>query len=205
MNRTACLLPVRNIGLLLRHDNADLRLTDIGYEIGLISEERYQRFVKKRERIEREKKRLEETKVRPDSHVQAILKEANSKELNNAVELASLLRRPEVTYEMIEKMSPPPEELPQEVKEQVEIQLKYSGYIQKQWQQVNKMKKMERKKIPEDIDYTQIKGISSEAREKLNRVRPISVGQASRISGVSPADISVLLVYLEQGKKVLSG
>ncbi|GAB7388500.1 tRNA uridine-5-carboxymethylaminomethyl(34) synthesis enzyme MnmG [Bacillaceae bacterium] len=190
--------------LLLRHDNADLRLTEIGYEIGLISEERYRKFVRKREAIEREKERLMTTKARPDERTQAVLREAGSTELNNAVELATLLRRPEISYEHIARISPPPEPIAKEVAEQVEIQIKYAGYIEKQLQQVERMKKMERKKIPADIDYRKIQGLSMEAREKLSKVRPVNIGQASRVSGVTPADISVLLVYLEQGNKVFT-
>lgn len=188
--------------LLLRHDNADLRLTQIGYDIGLIPEERYRKFVQKKEMIEQELERLKQTKIRPEPHVQQILREAGTVELNNAVELGSLLRRPEVTYAHIEAISPSPVELPEDVKEQVEIQIKYSGYIEKQLQQVERLKKMEKKKIPEDIVYDDIHGIAIEARQKLSQIRPLSIGQASRISGVSPADISILLVYLEHYNQV---
>lgn len=187
--------------LLLRHDNADLRLTDIGYEIGLISEERYARFTAKREAIDREIERLRETKVRPTPEVQAILQEMGTSEINNAIELSTLIKRPELGYKEIARMSPPPSPLAPEVEEQVEIQLKYEGYIKKAMQQVEKMKRMEKKRIPEWVDYSKINGISSEAREKLEQVRPISLGQASRISGVNPADISILMVHIEQGGK----
>ncbi|MBN2908173.1 tRNA uridine-5-carboxymethylaminomethyl(34) synthesis enzyme MnmG [Polycladomyces sp. WAk] len=187
--------------LLLRHDNADLRLTEIGYRIGLIPEERYRRFVAKKEAIEREMARLRETKVKPTPEVQAILREAGSSELNNAIDLASLIKRPELTYAHIAQISPAPEPIAPEVAEQVEIQLKYEGYIKKSLQQVEKMKKMENKRIPDWVDYDRIQGISSEAREKLKKVRPLSLGQASRISGVNPADISILMVYIEQGGK----
>ncbi|BCU83411.1 tRNA uridine 5-carboxymethylaminomethyl modification enzyme MnmG [Polycladomyces abyssicola] len=187
--------------LLLRHDNADLRLTEIGYRIGLIPEERYRRFVAKKEAIEREMARLRETKVKPTPEVQAILREAGSSELNNAIDLASLIKRPELTYAHIAQISPAPEPIAPEVAEQVEIQLKYEGYIKKSLQQVEKMKKMENKRIPDWVDYDQIQGISSEAREKLKKVRPLSLGQASRISGVNPADISILMVHIEQGGK----
>lgn len=185
--------------LLLRHDNADLRLTELGYQIGLISEERYRRFLKKKEMIEKEIARLRETKVRPTPEVQRILREMGTTEINNAVELATLIKRPEIGYDQIAQMSPPPHPIPPEVAEQVEIQLKYEGYIKKAMQQVEKMKKMENKRIPEWVDYREIPGISSEAREKLEKIRPISIGQASRISGVNPSDISILLVYIEQG------
>jgi tRNA uridine 5-carboxymethylaminomethyl modification enzyme len=187
--------------LLLRHDNADLRLTDIGYEIGLISEERYARFNSKRQAIAREIERLRETKVRPTPEVQSILVSMGTTEINNAVELATLIKRPELGYKEIAQMSPPPEPLPADVEEQVEIQLKYEGYIKKALQQVEKMKRMDEKRIPAWVDYSKIAGISSEAREKLEKVRPLSLGQASRISGVNPADISILMVHIEQGGK----
>jgi tRNA uridine 5-carboxymethylaminomethyl modification enzyme len=190
--------------LLLRHDNADLRLTPIGYEIGLISEERYRKFLQKKERVEQEIIRLKTTKVRPEEHIQQILAEAGSVLLNNAVDLISLLRRPEITYTHIERISPSPVELTEEMKEQVEIQIKYEGYIEKQLAQVERLRKMEKKKIPEDIRYEEIHGLASEAKQKLAKIRPVSIGQASRISGVTPADISILLVYLEQYNKVVA-
>lgn len=187
--------------LLLRHDNADMRLTELGYEIGLISEERYQRFRAKKEAVDKEIARLREVKVRPTPEVQAILKEMGTTEINNAVELANLIKRPELGYDHIVQMSPPPEPVAPDVAEQVEIQLKYEGYISKSLQQVEKMRKMEEKRIPDWVDYSKIAGISSEAREKLEQVRPISLGQASRISGVNPADISILMIHIEQGRK----
>jgi tRNA uridine 5-carboxymethylaminomethyl modification enzyme len=189
--------------LLLRHDNADLRLTDIGYEIGLISEERYRKFCRKRELIEKEKERVMNTRVRPDMpHVQEVLRAAGSPELTEVIDLAQLLRRPEITYQHIIQMVPAPEPVPEEVAEQVEIQIKYDGYIRKSLQQVERMKKMEERRIPDDIDYHQIAGMSKEAREKMSKIRPLNIGQASRISGVNPADISVLMVYLEQYNRV---
>jgi len=187
--------------LLLRHDNADLRLRELGYKIGLIDEDRYQKLLDKKEKIKLEIERLKKEKVKPTEEVQALLRNANTAEINNAVDLASLLRRPQITYEHIEKLSPSPYLLNEEVKEQVLIQIKYEGYIEKQLQQVEKMKKVESKKIPDWIDYDKISGLSIEAREKLNKIQPMNIGQASRISGVSPADISMLLVYIEQGKK----
>lgn len=190
--------------LLLRHDNADLRLTPIGYEIGLVQEERYQRFLRKKQMIEQELERLKKTKIRPEPQVQQVLAEAGSVQLNNAVELIAILRRPEISYSHIEKLSPPLEPLSDDVKEQVEIQVKYYGYIEKQLIQVERQSKMERKKIPDDIDYDVIQGISIEAKQKLNKIRPISIAQASRISGVSPSDISILLVYLEHYNKVIA-
>jgi len=189
--------------LLLRHDNADLRLTDIGHEIGLISEERYQRFNKKRELIEQEKERVLNTRVRPDlPHVQEILREAGSPELTEVIELAQLLRRPELNYHHIIKMSPAPIELHEDVMEQVEIQIKYEGYIRKSLQQVERMKKMEERRIPEDIDFHKITGMAKESRDNMSRIRPLNIGQAARISGVNPADISVLMIYLEQYNRV---
>jgi tRNA uridine 5-carboxymethylaminomethyl modification enzyme len=188
--------------LLLRHDNADLRLTDIGYEIGLIPQERYDRYLAKKALIEQEIERLHKTKLRPEEHVQAVLAEAGSVLLSNSVDAAAILRRPEISYAHIERMSPSPYELDVEMKEQVEIQLKYVGYIEKQLQQVERLKKMEKKKIPDTIDYFAVHGLATEAKHNLSRIRPISIGQASRIGGVTPADLSILLVYLEQYNKV---
>jgi tRNA uridine 5-carboxymethylaminomethyl modification enzyme len=190
--------------LLLRHDNADMRLTPLGYEIGLISEERFRKFLRKKQLVEQEIERLNTTKVKPDERVQQILAEAGTAPLANSVDLAQLLRRTEIRYEHIEQISPSPLELTKEMKEQVEIQIKYAGYIEKQMQQVERMRKMEKKKIPPDIDYYQINGLASEAKQKLSQIRPLSIGQASRISGVNPADISILLVYLEQYNKVVA-
>ncbi|WP_438445184.1 tRNA uridine-5-carboxymethylaminomethyl(34) synthesis enzyme MnmG [Gorillibacterium sp. sgz5001074] len=188
--------------LLLRNDNADQRLTPIGYEIGLIPEERYKRFETKMEQIREELERLKNTKVRPEEHVQEILREAGTVTLNNSVDLLSLLRRPEITMDHLDRISPAPAEVSEDVKEQVEIQVKYAGYIEKQLQQVDRLQKMEKKRIPEDIDYDTVHGLANEAKQKLGQIRPISIGQASRISGVTPADISILLVYLEHYNKV---
>lgn len=187
--------------LLLRHDNADLRLTEIGHEIGLISEERYERYQEKVRRVEEELERLKKVKVKPQD-VKELLQSLGSAELANATDLLTLLRRPEVTYEHISQLSPAPYELTEEMKEQVEIQVKYSGYIEKQLAQVERLRKMEQKKIPDDIVYADIHGIASEAKQKLEKIRPVSIGQASRISGVTPADISILLVYLEHYNRV---
>ncbi|KZE37575.1 tRNA uridine 5-carboxymethylaminomethyl modification protein [Bhargavaea cecembensis] len=186
--------------LLLRHDNADLRLTEIGHNIGLQSEERYARFIEKKRMIEEETKRLSRTVLKPDEALQEAIREIGGTELKEAIHASDLLRRPEVHYGLIEAAAPADQELPEEVKEQVEIQVKYEGYINKSMQQVERLKKMEDKKIPENIDYDAIQGIASEARHNLNEVRPLSIAQASRISGVNPADISILLVYIEQGK-----
>ena len=186
--------------LLLRHDNADLRLTEIGYQIGLISDERYRRFIEKKEKIQQEIERLKETTIKANESVQAIIRNAGGKELKESIKAVDLLKRPEINYEHIEQFVPAPEALGDDVKEQVEIQIKYAGYIEKQLQQVERMKKMENKKIPENIDYFAIQGLATEAKQKLDQIRPLSIGQASRISGVNPSDISILLVYIEQGK-----
>ncbi|EAD3239681.1 tRNA uridine-5-carboxymethylaminomethyl(34) synthesis enzyme MnmG [Listeria monocytogenes] len=186
--------------LLLRHDNADLRLTEIGHEIGLISDERYERFLAKQSAIEAEKERLQETRIKPTAEVQAMLKEIGSGELKDGILAADLLRRPEITYDKIAQIVSRETFVTDEIAEQVEIQIKYEGYIQKSNLQVEKMKRMEDKKIPENIDYDAISGLATEALEKLKKIEPLSIAQASRISGVNPADISILLVYIEQGK-----
>lgn len=186
--------------LLLRHDNADLRLTEIGYRLGLISQERYEKFIAKKEAIEAEKKRLKSYIIKPTPQVQEMIRNIGGSELKDGIRAADLLKRPEMTYEHIQMIAPAEQPIDPEVAEQVEIQIKYEGYIEKSLQQVEKLKKMENKKIPEDIDYDAITGLATEARQKLKQVRPLSIAQASRISGVNPADISILLVYLEQGK-----
>ncbi|OER55699.1 tRNA uridine-5-carboxymethylaminomethyl(34) synthesis enzyme MnmG [Listeria monocytogenes] len=186
--------------LLLRHDNADLRLTEIGHEIGLISDERYERFLAKQSAIEAEKERLQKTRIKPTAQVQAMLKEIGSGELKDGILAADLLRRPEITYDKIAQIVSRETFVTDEIAEQVEIQIKYEGYIQKSNLQVEKMKRMEDKKIPENIDYDAISGLATEALEKLKKIEPLSIAQASRISGVNPADISILLVYIEQGK-----
>jgi tRNA uridine 5-carboxymethylaminomethyl modification enzyme len=188
--------------LLLRHDNADIRLTPIGYEIGLIGKERYDRFVQKQAFVQLEIARLAEVKVKPEPRVQEILRQAGTVELNNGTDMLSLLRRPELTYGLLEELSPSPYALDDEMKEQVEIQVKYAGYIDKQLAHVERLKKMDKKKIPADIDYSQVHSLANEAKQKLEQIRPLSIGQASRISGVTPADISILLVYLEHYNRV---
>jgi tRNA uridine 5-carboxymethylaminomethyl modification enzyme len=187
--------------LLLRHDNADLRLTPIGYEIGLIPQERYDMFVDKKNRVDQEIKRLQETKVKP-VEVNALLEEMESAPIVDGSNLLTLMRRPELDYRLVDRLSPSPEELDEDMKEQVEIQIKYAGYIEKQLQHVERLQKMEKKKIPDDIDYSDIHGLAIEAKQKLAKIRPISIGQASRISGVTPADISILLVYMEHYNRV---
>ncbi|MDR7074081.1 tRNA uridine-5-carboxymethylaminomethyl(34) synthesis enzyme MnmG [Fictibacillus barbaricus] len=186
--------------LLLRHDNADLRLTKKGYEIGLISQERYEKFEEKKEQVAKEIDRLEHVAIKPSDEVQQALAEAQSTPLKEPMSAASLLKRPEITYPVIHKLAPAETLLSETVSEQVEIQVKYAGYIDKQLAQVERMRKMEDKKLPVDLDYMAINGLATEAKQKLHEVRPLSVGQASRVSGVNPADISILLIYLEQGK-----
>ncbi len=186
--------------LLLRQDNADLRLTEKGHEVGLISDERYEKFVQKRNKIEEEKKRLEETTIKPSEKVNEFLEKQGTTPISTGMKLSELLKRAEITYASLEAIDENRPELPEQVKEEVEIQVKYEGYIKMQEAQVEKFKKLERKLLPEDIEYSKIKGISLEARQKLDKHKPHSIGQASRISGVSPADISVLLVYLQMKK-----
>ena len=184
--------------LLLRQDNADLRLTKIGHDVGLISDERYEKFVKKYENIEKEIKRLKELTVRPEEKVNKLLEMAGTSVLITGTKMAELLKRTELNYEMLKEIDPERPELSDQEKKEVEIQVKYEGYIKLQEAQVEKFKKLETKMLPENINYEDLKGISLEARQKLNKFKPRSIGQASRISGVSPADVSVLLVYLQQ-------
>lgn len=186
--------------LLLRHDNADIRLSERAYQAGLISQERYERFLVKKEQVENEIARLHDIIIKPNEQTQAALAEIGSSPLKDGIRGTDLLKRPEANYAFVSAFAPSEVELNEEVKEQVEIQVKYEGYIEKALQQVEKLKKMEGKKIPENIDYDAISGIATEAKEKLKEVRPLSVAQASRISGVNPADISILLVYIEHGK-----
>ncbi len=184
--------------LILRQDNADLRLTPKGYEIGLISEERYQAFLEKKRLIDEEIERLSHIVFPPSAEVNEYLESVGSTLISTGVHASDMLKRPEVTYEGLGALDKERPELPAEVCEQVEITLKYEGYINRQIAQANQFKKMENKKIPDDIDYSQIGGLRIEARQKLEKFRPVSIGQASRISGVSPADIAVLVVYLKQ-------
>ncbi len=187
--------------LLLRQDNADQRLTPIGYEVGLIPEERYRRLLVKEDLIDQEITRLKNTYVGPGDAVEAILEENGSSAISSGVSLAELIRRPELSYEVLAPVDSErpvfPEDLADEVTEQVNISIKYEGYIERQKRQVEQFKKLEKKKIPADIDYDRVKGLRLEATQKLKDHRPVSIGQASRISGVSPADIQVLIVYLE--------
>ena len=183
--------------LLLRQDNADMRLRKIGYEVGLVSEEVYQATLLKKERIDAEVKRLKETPIGANKRIQEFLAKHESSALKTGTNLAELMCRPELSYEILAEIDPERQPLPSDVIEQVEIELKYEGYIERQMRQVEQFKKMEKKKIPDNLDYDDVPSLRIEARQKLKKFKPVSVGQASRISGVSPADISVLLVYLE--------
>ncbi len=184
--------------LLLRQDNADLRLTEIGHNIGLITEERYQKFLTKKENVEREIERVKKKTIRPTKEVNEFLKEHNSSEISVGIKLSELLKRTELTYNELAKIDSERPVLTRAEAEQVQIQIKYEGYIKMQKVQVENFKKLENKKLPQEIDYNTVNGISLEARQKLNKFKPTSVGQASRISGISPADIGVLLVFMEQ-------
>lgn len=186
--------------LLLRQDNADLRLTEIGHEVGLISDERYQKFLNKKANIEKEIQRLKEETVKPTEKVNELLKKYGTTELSTCTKMSELLKRTELDYNKLAPIDENRPELTLQEKEEVEIQIKYEGYIKMQEAQVEKFKKLETKLLPEELDYEQIKGLSLEARQKLNKFKPRSIGQASRISGVSPADISVLLIYLQVNK-----
>ena len=184
--------------LLLRQDNADLRLTKKGYEIGLIPEERYQKLLRKEELIQKEIERVEHINLGTSEAVQNLLKQYESTPLTSGTTMAELIRRPELNYEALAPVDPNRPELDYDVVEQVNINIKYDGYIKRQQRQVEQFKKLESKLIPEDINYDEIQSLRIEAKQKLNEMRPSSIGQASRISGVSPADVSVLLVYLER-------
>ena len=187
--------------LILREDNAHLRLMDFGRKFGLINDDTYNKFQNERKQVEQEIERLKSTRINPDQKIQDIIKSIGTAEILNSFTLEELLRRPEVSYEHLEKLAPSTENLLDSVKDQVTIQIKYDGYIRREWAQVKQIEKLETWKIPEEFDYENIKGISLEAREKLAKIRPISIGQASRISGVTPADISVLMVMLEQERR----
>ncbi|MDY3303053.1 MAG: tRNA uridine-5-carboxymethylaminomethyl(34) synthesis enzyme MnmG [Clostridia bacterium] len=186
--------------LLCRQDNADLRLTPKGHEIGLISDERFKRFLKKKEMIAAEIKRVRKKVIAPSEKSDVFFSEHNSTPITTGEKLDTLIRRPELDYEMLSVLDDDRPDLPESVREQVFIQIKYEGYIKKQLEQVEKYKKLEEKTLPEDIDYDMIEGLRIEARQKLNAIRPRSVGQASRISGVSPADMNVLLIYLQTNR-----
>ena len=186
--------------LLLRQDNADLRLTEKGYQIGLISEERYHKFTDKKAAIEKEIDRVEHTNIGPNETVVKLLEQYNSTPLKSGIKLGELVRRPELDYQKLAPIDKDRPELSKEIQEEVNVQIKYEGYIRKQIEQVEKFKKLENRRIPEDIDYEKISGLRLEAISKLSQIRPSSVGQASRISGVSPSDMNVLLIYLQTHK-----
>lgn len=186
--------------LVLRQDNADLRLTEKSYRAGLASEERYQRYRNKKQAVEKELERLENTFAAP-GEINTFLERHGSTPLQNRISLADLLKRPELNYELLAEIDPDRPKLSRHAVTQLEVQIKYQGYIVKQLQQIERFKKLENRKLPEDFDYNEIDGLRIEARQKLNQMKPVSVGQASRISGVSPADINVLLIHLEKIKR----
>lgn len=186
--------------LLLRQDNADLRLTEIGHEIGLITDERYNRFLTKKSNIEKEIERLKNTVVKPTEDVNKFLRLHGTTEITNGYKMSELLKRTEIKYSDLAEIDKNRPELDEAEKEEVEIQLKYEGYIKMEEEQVEKFKKLEKKRLPDNIDYFSIKGLCLEARQKLDKIKPNSIGQASRISGVSPADINVLLIYLQMNR-----
>lgn len=187
--------------LLLRQDNADQRLTKIGYKVGLIPEERYKYLLEKEEKIEKETERVKKVTVGSNRSTNLFMEKNGSSKLQSGASLVELIRRPELDYEMVKELDPNRPDLPEDVKEQVNINIKYEGYIMRQKKQVEQFKKLEKKKIPESISYDEIGSLRLEAKQKLKDIKPVSVGQAARISGVSPADISVLLVYLEQYRR----
>jgi tRNA uridine 5-carboxymethylaminomethyl modification enzyme len=188
--------------LLLRQDNADQRLTEIGHRVGLIGEERYARFLEKKAEIEKEIKRVERTTVPPSDEVNAFLESQGSTTISTGIKLAELLRRPELTYEALAAVDKDRPLLSRSVTTTVAIRIKYEGYIKRELAEVERQRKLEEKRLPKDISYKDILGLRLEAAEKLDKIRPMNIGQASRISGVNPADISVLLIYLSGlGKK----
>ena len=184
--------------LYLRQDNADLRLTELGYEIGLVSEKKYNRMISKREESARELARVEKAIIPPGKEINGFLENAGTSPLVTGASVADLIRRPQLTYESLAPFDKTRTALPYDVREQVEISLKYDGYIKRQKAQIEQFKKLESVKIPDGIDYMSLQGLRTEARQKLTKIRPGSVGQASRISGVSPADIAALLLYLKK-------
>ncbi len=187
--------------LMLRQDNADLRLTEKGYQIGLVTPERYKRFIYKKELVEKEIHRLSHTSIVIDNEIKNILKEKKSSIYQGSINLANLIKRPEISYRDLEKILIESQHIEDEIKEEVEIQVKYEGYIKKQASQIKKFEKYEKTRIPFNIEYSNIKGLAMEAIQKLKEIKPSSIGQASRISGVNPADITVLLIYIEQKRR----
>jgi tRNA uridine 5-carboxymethylaminomethyl modification enzyme len=191
--------------LILREDNADLRLMDFGRKLGLVNDDTYNTFEKKRKQIDQEIERLQGTRIIPDAGVRDKLKGIATTEIVNPFTLMDLLKRPEINYDDLEKLVPSPDDLLNGVQDQVTIQIKYEGYIRREWSQVKQSQNLESWKIPQDLDYDNIHGLSKEAREKLSKIRPFSLSQASRISGVSPADVSVLMIMLSQMKQKNEG
>ena len=186
--------------LLHRQDNADKRLSGIGLRIGLVSEEQYRRVLDKYAAVDAELRRLEKTHIAPSDGINALLTARGTAEISTGSSLADLIRRPQISYRDLAEFDPERPELPRAVTEQAEISLKYEGYIKRQLKQVEEFTRMESRPLPADIDYDAINGLRLEAREKLKKIRPENFGQASRISGVSPADISVLMIYMEGGR-----
>jgi tRNA uridine 5-carboxymethylaminomethyl modification enzyme len=187
--------------LNLRQDNADLRLMEKGFNLGLISQEKYDKFLTKKEKVENEINRLKKLNIFDNIKTNELLKSLGSSEIDKCYKASDLLKRSEISYDDLMTLDSSKPELSKDITEQVEIQLKYEGYIKLQLEQIHEFKKLESKKLSADINYSEIKGLCLEARQKLDKQKPISVGQASRISGVSPADISVLLIYLNQMRK----
>jgi tRNA uridine 5-carboxymethylaminomethyl modification enzyme len=187
--------------LILRQDNADLRLTDMGHRIGLISDDRYRKFTEKKKMIDDEIERLQSAKITPTAGVNEILNRLDTAPINTPSTLAELIKRPELDYDKVKILDENRQPLPKDVIEQVEISIAYEGYIKRQIAQVEQFKKMENKRIPTDLDYDGVYGLSFEGREKLKKLKPMSIGQASRISGVNPSDITVLMIYLETKRR----
>lgn len=186
--------------LTMRQDNADLRLTEIGHKIGLVTDERYEKMLEKRKNIEDEKERLKSVMIRPNKENNEILEDLGTSALKTGYSLFDLIKRPELTYKKLEVLDPERPNLPKFQQIQVQTEIKYQGYIKKQMADIDKFKKLENKKLSHDIDYSNINGLKKESAEKLDQIKPDSIGQASRISGVSPADINVLLIRLKTGE-----
>lgn len=187
--------------LTLRQDNADMRLTQMGYDIGLVTKEKYERYLYRKENIEKELKRIQEIKINPTAENNKILERLGTTPIKNTQSLEELIRRPELGYDAVKELDPERPELRRDIIEQVEIEIKYSGYIKKQNIQISQFKKLEKRYLEKDLNYEEVQGLRNEAREKLTKIRPESIGQAARITGVSPADINVLLIYLERKRR----
>ena len=187
--------------LTLRQDNADMRLTQMGYDIGLVTKEKYERYLYRKENIEKELKRIKKIKINPTAENNEILERLGTTPIKNTQSLEELIRRPELGYDAVKELDPQRPELRRDIIEQVEIEIKYSGYIKKQNIQISQFKKLEKRYLEKDLNYEEVQGLRNEAREKLTKIRPESIGQAARITGVSPADINVLLIYLERKRR----